>query len=104
MAAAILLTYSEAEVRLGLFDRVFKKGGSETPGDASAQAVKLKYQSVLLLVETERVRVLNLHVEGGRLYLKGAAPTEEARGRILDAIGKVTPADSADIVAEITVG
>ena len=104
MAAAILLTYSGAEVRLGLFDRVFKKSGAETAGDASAQAVKLKYQSVLRLVETERVRVLNLHVEGGRLYLKGAAPTEEARGRILDAIRKVTPADSADIVAEITVG
>ena len=66
--------------------------------------MKLKYQSVLRLVETERVRVLNLHVEGGRLYLKGAAPTEEARGRILDAIRKITPADSADIVAEITVG
>ncbi len=93
-----------AEVRLGLFDRVFKKSGSEAAGDASAQAVKLKYQSVLLLVETERVRVLNLHVEGGRLYLKGAAPTEEARGRILEAIQKVTPSDSADIVAEITVG
>ena len=91
------------EVRLGLFDRVFKKGGSERT-DASAQAVKLKYQSVLRLVETERVRVLNLHVEGGRLYLKGAAPTEEARSRILDAIREVTPADSADIVAEITVG
>ena len=55
-------------------------------------------------METERVRVLNLHVEGGTLYLKGAAPTEEARGRILEAIRAVTPADDADIVAEITVG
>jgi hypothetical protein len=103
MVPAILLTYIRAEVRLGLFDRVWKKEAL-TKGDASAHAVKLKYQAVLRLVETERVRVLNLHVEGGTLYLKGAAPTEEARGRILEAIRAVTPADDADIVAEITVG
>jgi hypothetical protein len=82
---------------------VWKKE-NRTTGDASAHALKLKYQAVLRLVETERVRVLNLHVEGGTLYLKGAAPTEEARARILDAIRAVTPADDADIVAEITVG
>ena len=79
------------------------KRGPAAP-DASASAVKRKYQAVLQLVETERVRVLNLHVEGGRLYLKGAAPTEEARGRILAAIRTITPADDADIVADITVG
>ena len=87
---------------VGLLDRVFKR--SAAPADASASAVKRKYQAVLQLVETERVRVLNLHVKDGRLYLKGAAPTEEARGRILDAIRAVTPADDADIVADITVG
>jgi len=48
--------------------------------------------------------VLNLHVEDGRLFLKGAAPTEESRGRILAAIRAITPADDADIVADITVG
>jgi hypothetical protein len=72
--------------------------------EASASAIKRKYEGVLQLVEAERVRVLNLHVEGGRLYLKGAAPTEEARGRILAAIRTITPADDADIVADITVG
>lgn len=93
---------ASAEVELGLLDRVWKRG-SPAP-DASASAVKRKYQGVLRLLETERVRVLNLHVEGGRLYLKGTAPTEEARGRIFDAIRSATPADDADIVADITVG
>ena len=87
---------------MGFFDRVFKKGG--TPPDASALAVKRKYQGVLQLIEGEQVRVLNLHVEGGRLYLKGAAPTAEARERILVAIRSITPEDDADIVADITVG
>ena len=59
---------------------------------------------MLQLIEGEQVRVLNLHVEGGRLYLKGAAPTEEARERILVAIRSITPEDDSDIVADITVG
>jgi len=91
---------------LGLLD-VFKRAagmGGAPPADASAKAIKRKYEAVLQLVEGEHVRVLNLHVEGGRLYLKGAAPTEEARGRILAAIRSITPEDDADIVAEITVG
>ena len=88
---------------MGLFDRVFRRD-SAPAADASARAVKRKYQPVLQLLEREQVRVLNLHVEGGRLYVKGAAPSEEARGRILAAIRSVTPEDDADIVAEITVG
>ena len=92
---------------MGLFERVWKRaaGGGQTPAaDHSASAVKRKYQAVLQLIEGENVRVLNLHVEGGRLYLKGAAPSEEARGRILAAIRTITPEDDADIVADITVG
>ena len=81
---------------------MWKKDAPDPAAAASAVAVKQKYRTVLQLVETERVRVLNLHVEGGRLYLKGAAASEESRGRILEAIRAVTPGD--DIVAEITVG
>ena len=63
---------------MGLLDR-FKKAagmGSGQGPDASAKAVKRKYQPVLRLLDDERVRVQNLHVEGGRLYLKGAAMQE----------------------------
>lgn len=98
-ATRILLPYC----RLGFFDRVFRKAGGPA-ADASASALKRKYQTVLQLVEGEHVRVLKLHVEGGRLYLKGAAPSEEARGRIIAAIRSITPEDDADIVADITVG
>ena len=91
-------------MELGLFDGLWKRSASTPAGDDSAAALKRKYQAVLQLVETERVRVLNLHVEGGRLYLKGAAPSEEARVRILAAIRTITPQDDGDIVADITVG
>ena len=83
---------------------MWKKDAPDPAAAASAAAVKQKYRTVLQLVETERVRVRNLHVEGGRLYLKGAATSEESRGRILEAIRAITPGDDADIVAEITVG
>jgi rRNA pseudouridine-1189 N-methylase Emg1 (Nep1/Mra1 family) len=86
---------------LGLFDRVFRK--AESPPDPSA-SIKVKYEPVLQLLEREGVRVLNLHVEGGRLYVKGAAPSEEARRRILAAIRAITPGDDDDIVADISVG
>ena len=90
---------------MGLLD-VFRKaaGRAGAPAPDATAAVKRKYQAVLQLVEGEQVRVLNLHVEGGRLYLKGAARTEESRGRILAAIRSITPEDDADIVADITVG
>jgi len=91
---------------LGLLDRFKKAAGMGSgPGpEASAKAVKRKYQPVLRLLDDERVRVQNLHVEGGRLYLKGAARDEESRGRILAAIRAISPGDDADIVADITVG
>jgi hypothetical protein len=87
-------------------DRVKKAAGVGRPPapDEEAAAVKRKYQAVLQLVEVEHVRVRNLHVEGGRLYLTGAAPTREARERILAAIRAAGAMDDRDIVADITVG
>ncbi len=91
---------------MGLFDRVRKAAGMGTApaADPSVASVRRKYQAVLQLIEVESVRVVSLHVEGGRLYLKGAAPTREARERILAAIRAAGAADDADIVADITVG
>ena len=85
---------------MGLLDRMWGKPDRRGAG----VDLKRKYRPVLELIEAERVRVLNLHVQDGRLYLKGAAPSEEARGRILAAIRTITPGSADDIVADITVG
>ena len=87
---------------MGLLDWIFGAGREERRG--TGVDLKRKYQPVLELVERERVRVLSLRVEGGRLYLVGAAPSEDARVRILAAIRTITPETGDDIVAEITVG
>jgi hypothetical protein len=90
---------------LGLLDRILgRPNGEADAARAKSLALKRKYQPVLELIERERVRVQNLHVEGGRLYLKGAAPSEDARVRILAAIRSITPESGDDIVADITVG
>ncbi len=91
---------------LGLLDRVKKAAGvgrAPAPDDGGA-AVKRKYQDALRLMEVERVRVLSLHVEGGRLYLKGVAPSADARQRILAAIREAGTSGDTDIVVDITVG
>ena len=91
---------------LGLLDRVKKAagvGGAAASEDGGA-AVKRKYQGALRLIEVERVRVLSLHVEGWRLYLKGVAPSADARERILAAIRDAGKAGDTDIVVDITIG
>ncbi|MFS8070590.1 MAG: hypothetical protein ACMG6S_29850 [Byssovorax sp.] len=90
---------------MGLLDRVKRAAGvgSAPPADDGAAALKRKYQGALQLIEVERVRVLSLHVESGALYLKGMAPTSEARERILAAIREAGAPGDRDIVADITV-
>jgi hypothetical protein len=89
---------------LGLLDRVKRAAGvGSAPRVDESAAVKRKYHAALQLVEVEGVRVLRLHVEGGTLYLKGAAPTLEARNRILVAIRDAGAPGDTDIVADITV-
>src|SRR6188768_13618 len=91
---------------LGLLDRVKKAAGMgrAAASEDGGAAVKRKYQGALRLIEVERMQVLSLHVEGGRLYLKGVAPTADARQRILAAIREAGTAGDTDIVADITVG
>ena len=85
---------------MGLLDRIFGRPDRRGTG----VDLKRKYRAVLELAERESVRVSSLRVEGGRLYLAGTAPSEDARGRILDAIRAITPEAGDDIVADITVG
>ena len=85
---------------MGFIDRIFGRGERRGTG----VDLKRKYRPVLELLEREGVRVTSLRVEGGRLYLAGAAPSADARARILDAIRAITPEAGDDIVAEITVG
>ena len=88
---------------MGLFDRMFGKGA----GDADEQQEKFttlrdKYQTVLNVLEQKNVRVQNLHVQDGKLYITGTASSEEIKNEVWDQI-KLVDENYGDLVADISV-
>lgn len=92
---------------MGLFDKMFGSGATQSENQAESQQqfnqFKLKYQSVLNTIEQQRVQLHNLHVEGGKLVIKGTAPSEEAKNKVWDQIKLVDSNSQNDLVADITV-
>jgi nucleoid-associated protein YgaU len=66
------------------------------------EQLKQKYQSVLNSIQQHQVRLQNLHVQDDKLFIRGEAPSEEAKNRIWDQIKLVDPSYS-DLTADITV-
>ena len=58
---------------------------------ASFEELKVKYQSVLDVVQQKQVHMANLHMQDGKLFMKGTAPSQEAANAVWDAIKKVNP-------------
>jgi len=92
---------------MGLFDKMFGGGASAAQQDPNAQPrfnqLKEKYQSVLNLIEQQRVQLQNLHVQDNKLFIKGTAPTEEAKDSVWNQIKLVNAGYDADLTADITV-
>ncbi len=70
--------------------------------DERFEQLKQKYSSVLNSIPQLGIQLQNLHMEGGKLFLRGVAPTEEAKNRVWDQIKLVDPSYS-DLTADITV-
>lgn len=64
--------------------------------------LKQKYQRALTLAEQERIQLQNLHVQDNKLFVRGIAPSEDAKGRFWSQVKQANPA-ADDIVADITV-
>jgi nucleoid-associated protein YgaU len=69
---------------------------------ASFEDLKTKYAPAFKTIEQQGVRVQNLHMQGDKLFLKGTAPSEAAKGYVWTALKAVDPTAS-DLVADITV-
>lgn len=69
---------------------------------ATLEELKTKYAPALRKIEALGVRLQNVHVQDNKLFIKGAAPSEAAKGEVWTAIKSV---DSAygDLTADITV-
>jgi uncharacterized membrane protein YeaQ/YmgE (transglycosylase-associated protein family) len=51
---------------------------------ASLDDFKNKYQTVIQRIEAEGVQLANLHVQDGKLFMKGTAPSLEAANKVWD--------------------
>ena len=69
---------------------------------ASFDELKAKYQSVLDVVQQKQVHMANLHMQDGKLFMKGTAPSQEAANAVWDAIKKVNP-KADDITADFPI-
>src|SRR4030095_2351807 len=58
---------------------------------ASLEELKAKYQSVLRVIEDQQISVKNLHVQDGKLFMKGKAPSLDAANKVWDEIKRVNP-------------
>ncbi len=91
---------------MGLFDKMFGHGATESEQQQGAQQrfneLKQKYQSVLNMADQQQVQFQNLHVQENKLFIKGIAPSEDAKSKFWDQIKLVNPSQD-DITADISV-
>jgi hypothetical protein len=90
---------------MGLFDKMFGSGASAAQGEPNAQQrfneLKLKYQSVLNAIDQQQVELHNLHVQDNKLFIKGTAPSLQARDRVLEQIKLVAVGHDSDLDCDI---
>ena len=91
---------------MGLFDKMFGRGADTATQQPDAEKrfneLKQKYETVLTTADQQHVQFQNLHVEDNKLFIKGTAPTEEAKNKFWDQVKLVSPTQD-DITADISV-
>jgi len=69
---------------------------------ATLDELKTKYAPALKMIEAQGIKLQNLHVQDNKLFLKGAAPSENAKNAVWTAIKAVDHA-YGDLMADITI-
>ena len=88
---------------MGLWDKMFGSGASdEQKAQKRFDELKRKYQPALNVADREQIQFHNLHVQDDKLYIKGVAPSLEARNRFGDQLKQIDATES-DVVAEIDI-
>ena len=91
---------------MGLFDKMFGRGaeaaGQQPDAAKRFDELKKKYETVLTTADRQHVQFQHLHVQEDELYIKGTAPSEEAKNKFWDQVKLASP-NQDDITADITV-
>jgi nucleoid-associated protein YgaU len=92
---------------MGLFDKMFGRGAAEAQQQPDAQQrfeqLKQKYQSVLNMADQQHIQFQNLHVQDNKLFIRGIAPSDDAKNKFWDQIKLVDPNFDQDLTADISV-
>jgi nucleoid-associated protein YgaU len=91
---------------MGLFDKMFGAGAAAATQQPNTEKrfneLKQKYQTVLTTADQEHIQFQNLHVQDNKLFIKGTAPSDEAKNKLWEQIKLVSPTLD-DITADISV-
>jgi nucleoid-associated protein YgaU len=69
---------------------------------ADLEALKEKYSSVLDLIKQQNVRLDHLHVQDDKLFMQGAAPSDDIKNKIWNQI-KAVDAGFADLTCDLSI-
>lgn len=64
------------------------------------QALKSKYQSVLNFMQAQNVQLQNVNLQENKLFIRGTAPSQDAKNKVWDQIKLVDP-NYSDLIADI---
>src|SRR5918998_363651 len=91
---------------MGLFDKMFGRDAETASQQPDAEKrfneLKKKYETVLTTADQQHVQFQNLHVQDNKLFIKGTAPSDDAKNKFWDQIKTVSP-NMDDITADINV-
>jgi nucleoid-associated protein YgaU len=66
------------------------------------EQLKSKYQSALTAIQQQGVRLAHMHIQDGKLFLQGEAPSEQAKNEVWNKVKAVDPSYS-DLTLDLKV-
>lgn len=88
---------------MGILDRLGKQPNKGAPasGDQLSQ-LRAKYASLLRFIDQKGIRLQNVHVEGGKLLIRGVAPSQELKDLVWEQVKLVDPS-YGDLTLDLSV-
>jgi LysM repeat protein len=83
---------------MGMFDKMFgsdaQKASQQPDSQRRFEELKQKYGSVLRMIEQQGIQLSNVHVQDNKLFIKGTAPSADAKNRVWDQVKLIDPSYS----------
>jgi len=67
------------------------------------EGYKLKYAAALAVIKEKGVVLSNLHVENGKLFIKGAAPNENVKNDVWNAIKAANENWQSEVMCDLSI-